>query len=466
MASSAHAIDAPALLRDGELGTHWLDLDQPATKQWALETTRQLEAMGCLHERGRYAPTPITMPRRRYADMLGDVVRLLHLARRVAVQSGQVLAWARPDQRDLVQAGLQQPLLPPIARPDGIVVDGHLKLLELNLDSGLGGYFEVELLQQRLAQLERSGPGDTFLVPTVWEGLQQYIATLMRGIGRTEIDLAVMVDPHLTAYNRSHADILVAHIARHMPNVRARIVASDALRPKRGRMSDGETGYDILWRFGAMTHAPELVRAAVEAQRLALQTETLVVSSPADLGVDGKLVLASLSELADDGSTRLSPAERDLVRRLVPWTRFVRPGPVRFGERTLDLPALARRERERLVLKRSHSKSSQQVFIGCETDDAQWQQRLEAALADPVPWVLQENMRSAMLRFGYLGTGDEPAWAAEQRYSINPFIFGDALAAPFIRLERDERNRRLAIANIGAMATCGLVLTPDTREPS
>ncbi len=466
MTSSASAIGSQALLRDGELGTHWLDLDQPSTKQWALETTRQLEAMGCLHERGRYAPTPITMPRRRHADMLGDVVQLLHLARRIAVQTGQVLAWARPDQRDLVQAGLQQPLLPPIARPDGIVVDGHLKLLELNLDSGLGGYFEVELLQQRLARLDRTGPGDAFLVPTVWEGLQQYIATLMQVVGRSEVDLAVMVDPHLTAYNRSHADILVAHIAAHMPGVRARIVTADALRPKRGRMSDGESGYDILWRFGAMTHAPELVRASVEAQRLALQTETLVVSSPADLGVDGKLVLASLSELADDGSTSLSPAERELVRRLVPWTRFVRPGHARFGEQAQDLPTLARRERERLVLKRSHSKSSQQVFIGCETDDAQWQQRLEAALADPVPWVLQENMRSALLRFGYLGVGDEPAWTADQRYSINPFIFGDALAAPFIRLERDERNRRLAIANVGAMATCGLVLTPDAREPA
>ncbi len=464
MASSALSIAAQDLPRDGEIGTHWLDLDRPATRQWTIETTRQLEAMGCLHEHGRYAPTPITMPRQRYADMLADVVRLLHLARRIALQTGQVLAWARADQRELVEAGLRQPLLPPIARPDGIVVDGRLKLLELNLDSGLGGYFEVELLQQRLVRLDRADAGGTLLVPTVWQGLQQYIAALMAGLGRAEVELAVMVDPHLTAYNRSHADIFVAHIARNMPGVRARIVAADALRPERGRMSDGKTACDILWRFGAMTHAPELVRASVEAQCMALKTETLVVSSPADLGVDGKLVLASLSELADDGSASLDPAERELVKRLVPWTRFVRPGHVHFEGRTLALATLFCRERERLVLKRSHSKSSQQVFIGCETDDAQWQQRLEAALADPVPWVLQENMRSARLRFGYLGTGGEPAWSADQRYSINPFVFGDALAAPFIRLERDELNRRLAIANVGAMATCGLVLTPDARE--
>jgi hypothetical protein len=449
-------------LRDGVISTYCLDLDQADLRRWAADTTEHLAAMGCLHEPGRYAPTPISMPRSSYLAMSADVLELLHLARRVARQTGHILSWAREDQRSLVKAALDMPLLPPMARPDGIMVNGRLKLLELNLDSGLGGHFEVELLQQRLALLNRTHLGGSLEVPTVWQGLQAYIESLAALLGKDEVHLALAVDAHLTAYNRSHADIFVSHIRKHMPHVQARIVASDALRLHGDRMSDGRTHFDILWRFGSLAHPVHQVQAAISALRQALRSETLVVSSPSDLGVDGKLVLGCLSQLAAEGSPLLSPKEIDLVKRLVPWTRILAPGAVHADGDTQDLLALAWRNRERLILKRSHSKSSQQVHIGCETSDVQWRAQLDAALADPTPWVLQENLRSGCLRFQYLGTGGASSWVAEQRYSINPFIFGDALAAPFIRIERDERNRRLAIANVTAMAASGLVLESDS----
>ena len=450
-----------AHLRDGLISTYFLDLDRADLRQWAADTTEDLAAMGCLHEPGRYSPTPVSMPRSSYIAMSADVLELLHLARRVARQTGLILSWAREDQRSLVEAALDMPLLPPMARPDGIMVNGHLKLLELNLDSGLGGHFEVELFQQRLALLNRTHLGGSLEVPTVWQGLQGYIESLAALQVKKELHLALMVDAHLTAYNRSHAEIFVWHVRKHMPHVQAHIVASDALRLHGKRMSDGRTHFDILWRFGSLTHPLHQVQAAISALQQALRSETLVVSSPSDLGIDGKLVLGCLSQLAAEGSPLLSPTEVDRVKRLVPWTRILAPGAMHMDGDTQDLLSLAWRNREVLVLKRSHSKSSQQVLIGSETSDGLWRTRLAAALADTTPWILQENLRSGCLRFHYLGTGGAPSWVAEQRYSINPFIFGDALAAPFIRIERDERNRRLAIANVPATATTGLVLESD-----
>ena len=61
------------------------------------------------------------------------------------------------------------------------------------------------------------------------------------------------------------------------------------------------------------------------------------------------------------------------------------------------------------------------------------------------------------------GVGDAVKVVA-QSYSINPFIFANAEAAPFIRIERDPCNRRLAIANVGATATAGLVIARERCE--
>lgn len=451
----------PVQPHDGRISTRWLDLDEPGHRQWAVETTAELAAMGCLYEHGRYSPTPIVMPHGAYAAMIADVVRVLHLARRVAKATGEILEWARDDQRALVEAALDIPPLPVIARPDGIVQDGHLKLLELNLDSGLGGYFEVELLQKRLSRIDTLHAGGAVDVPTVMDGLQHYIEDLMRRLGKDTADIALMVDPHLTAYNRSHASLFVAAVERRLPAVRVRVVASDQLHMRDDRVSDGRTRFDILWRFGSLTHPEQNVAAAVSISHRALRSATLVVSSPADLGVDGKLVLGRLSQLADDAAPELDADERALVSRMVPWTRILSGPRGRARDRIADTLETARAHRERLVLKRAHSKSSQQVLIGCETDEAEWRRHLDIACVDSIPWVLQSNVRSGMLRFDYLGGDGGPSWSSRQRYSINPFVFGDALAAPFIRIERDESNRRLAIANVSAMATCGMVLSRD-----
>ena len=128
-----------------------------------------------------------------------------------------------------------------------------------------------------------------------------------------------------------------------------------------------------------------------------------------------------------------------------------------------DLPRFASSERASLVLKRAHSKSSQQVLIGMEMSDAAWQASLREALVDPIPWVVQQNIQSEPLSFSY-PHGEADFEILSQSYSINPFIFANAEAAPFIRIERDPRNRRLAIANVGATATAGLVIASERCE--
>jgi hypothetical protein len=453
-------LDGVVAVRQPPISTLALDLASPRLRDWSRETLRQLEELGCLYEPGRCAATPLVSSRSFFDSMLDDVRTVLALARRVAVDEGGALPWARPDQAVLVQAGLQHERLPAIARPDGIVVDGQLRLLELNIDAGLGGFFEVELLQARMDTLPDTPPGQRLAVPRVMAALHGYLQQMVLSADHAHCALAIMVDDHLSPYNRSHADLLCESLNGAVERLHARVVPTSALHREGAWMRDVGGAFDIVWRFGSMAHPPEHLAASIAVQLETLRTRTRLVSSPADIGVESKLSLALLSELADDGSPTLSAMERQVVGRTVPWTRVLRDrAAVHHGER-ISLPHWARASRESLVLKRAHSKSSQQVVIGSEASNAAWHAALDAALLDPIPWVIQENLKSEPLPFAYPDAhgGFE---TLSQSYSINPFIFGQAQAAPFIRIERDAGNRRLAIANISATATTGFVVAAD-----
>jgi len=459
---SMDAIDTCDAKCIGPIDTLRLDFKAPRLRNWSRETLRQLQALGCLFEPGRCAASPLIVTQEFYGGMLDDVHALLHLARRVAVDEGRALQWARADQRVLVKAGLGHRRFAPIARPDGIVLDGHLQLLELNLDSGLGGFFEVELLQRRLVELQAFS-GTSYRVPHVLAALHGYLRDVMQWVDKPTCTLAVMVDKHLTPYNQSHAHLLCDSLNCGIQGMNARVVPTKALFREGDVMRDSLSSFDIVWRFGSMAHAPEQLRDCIAVQLETLATRTQLISSPSDIGVESKLSLALLSQIADEEDPSLSTQERQLVARSVPWTRILREGRTMRDGNLCDLTRFASSERASLVLKRAHSKSSQQVLIGMEMSDAAWKASLRKALVDPIPWVVQQNIQSEPLSFSY-PHGEADFQTLSQSYSINPFIFANAEAAPFIRIERDPCNRRLAIANVGATATAGLVIARERCE--
>ncbi|MDC8757305.1 hypothetical protein [Janthinobacterium fluminis] len=447
------------------IGTSRFPAASQAAREWALESIAQFREMGCLYEPGRYSPTPLCFSETTFSGMLDDVRSVLALARRIAFDSGLVQRWARPDQLALLEKGLSRAVLPMMARPDGIFVDGNLKLLELNIDSGLGGYFEVELAQQRLAEFNERFLDGAFMVPAVMPAIYAYLKSVAHSLDKPKWNVAVMIDNHLTDYNRSHAYLFVDKINQHVPEAYAKVVFPSELYQEGSQLRDSDTTFDILWRFGSMAHSPDALAPSIAIQMTALDTNVILVCNPADIGVEGKLILALLSEYADDDSSQLKDFEKQLVSRLVPWTRTLRRGCTSYSGRPVDLEKFAVSEKDALVLKRAHSKSAQQVYIGSELSQEDWNTRIWAALEDDISWVLQENMKSDLIQFDYVRP-DGTTYTLEQRYSINPFIFGDASAAPFIRVERDEKNRRIAIANVDAMAICGVMVRPDPVNES
>lgn len=92
-------------------------------------------------------------------------------------------------------------------------------------------------------------------------------------------------------------------------------------------------------------------------------------------------------------SSLFSAAERDCIRAHVPWTRLVADGSTEKAGERAPLMEIARRDRERLVLKPNDEYGGKGVMLGWETEAGAWDAALDAALRDPPgAWIVQERI--------------------------------------------------------------------------
>ena len=119
--------------------------------------------------------------------------------------------------------------------------------------------------------------------------------------------------------------------------------------------------------------------------------------------------------------------ERDVIRRLVPWSRIVEDVEVEEREARVRLFDLIRRRREQLVLKPTNQYGGKGVVLGWLATEAQWEQALAAARSEP--YLVQERVELPSERFPVI---DGDAIAFSDFYAdINPYIWGGARSEGF-----------------------------------
>lgn len=129
-----------------------------------------------------------------------------------------------------------------------------------------------------------------------------------------------------------------------------------------------------------------------------------------------------------------TPSERAVIAAHVPWTRVVSDGPTEKDGRSSDLLELARRDRERLVLKPNDEYGGKGVLLGWEMAGGEWSSALDAALADPPgTWILQERIpvrREEFPRFDASGA----VTMREMLVDVAPYLFRGRMGGYLTRL--------------------------------
>jgi Circularly permuted ATP-grasp type 2 len=103
---------------------------------------------------------------------------------------------------------------------------------------------------------------------------------------------------------------------------------------------------------------------------------------------------AFFAVLTDDRNSALFTAtEHDLIRRHIPWTRLLADTKTTRDGESFGLLEYVRRRRSDFVLKPNDEYGGTGVVLGWETDERQWDNALNQALANAnAAWVVQERI--------------------------------------------------------------------------
>jgi uncharacterized circularly permuted ATP-grasp superfamily protein len=128
---------------------------------------------------------------------------------------------------------------------------------------------------------------------------------------------------------------------------------------------------------------------------------------------------AFLAILTDEAFAPLvSEDERELLTRVLPWTRRVAERRTVKDGREVDLVPFILANRDELVLKPAHDHGGRSVFLGSETPAGEWEAAARAAL--DAPWVVQERVGIPEEPFPVLDESGELAFVS-LKVNVNPF---------------------------------------------
>ncbi len=126
-------------------------------------------------------------------------------------------------------------------------------------------------------------------------------------------------------------------------------------------------------------------------------------------------------------------AERELIRRHVPWTRRLAQAETTRDGARIDLLSYIRAHREEMVVKPSDEYGGSGVTLGWETDAKTWDAMIERAVREPErAWIVQARIPVRRERFAMCE--DNQVVEREMLVDFAPYLFRGRLGGYLTRL--------------------------------
>jgi hypothetical protein len=407
-----------------------------------------------------------------------EIYDLILCARRVSLKYLTTLSKPRADHESIVNAYLDAPRIAPIARPDGIIVNGQLKLVELNLDSGLGGIAEMSCIQNHLCGVG-SAINSNMVFPDPLEQQVCFIAALVEKVraklGFFQLNVCIVPYADFSQLYLDQSKQLAAKISE-LDGVSAHVVFPETLFPETlfpealspevlsgaDFVRGDDRDYHIVYRDGSFVHEEARLEGMKRLLMLGRQTQSCIVGDPLDLAVEDKGAIALLSTLC--ATEAVTEYERTLIQKYIPWTRFIDNTEVVFGNETKPIVRHLIENKALFVMKRTHSHIGKDVVIGMETPDDVWKGLVQQAVDGTAQWVAQEFLSSDTYYFGCKQQNDKLEWA-QLPYTLSPFVFGRQHGAWLVRVEkRTSKSKVFSLFANSAVSLAGISVLPNTLE--
>jgi len=318
-----------------------------------------------------------------------------------------------------------------MARGDFVLTADGFKCMEVNWSARIGGWETAPLVA---AHLKIAPTAEFVRERGIAVGYTDTIRTLfLHVVGQAraaglaadgELNVSIVREPGVPmgsaafqAYLREEYARLRAELGGLAGEVRE--CYPEELQSAGGAIQLAGRPIEAVVEFNDAT--PRDVYRAFKANRLVLW------NGPVARILSDKRNMALLSEGLEKGT--FTAAEREAIRRHVPWTRIVATGRADFYGEEMAMRDLLLARREELVLKAGLSYGGKAVAIGDFTPAAAWRERVDAALARG-DWIVQERLESLTYLYQSGERGCSPhdvIWG--------PFLFGDTYGGLFLRMQ-------------------------------
>ena len=361
---------------------------------------------------------------------------------------------------DLVTKLLSSPngIAEAASRSDFVGSTEGLKCLEFNSTANLGGW-ESSIMADivlRVPVIERfvRQHGLRFSITDSLRKMLSYAIRRAQGAGFAEgqrVHLAVLVleGSHLLQHPmapRILGQVLDAACREVDPALSGRLLLA--------RGDELEERPEGLFVHGQRIHTLLAVQLAAGGKLIfkAFKKKQLhLYNSPADVFLNDKRNFALLSE--QPGTGPWNPAEEDLIRAHIPWTRCFQSATSGYRGETIQLPELAITQQRRMVLKKALSLGGHDVVLGKSVDTSTWDRAVDKALRSG-DWILQELVDSRPYLYQ---NGEEGCTAHDLVWGV--FVFGEVFGGTTLRVLPKAAH---GIVNATQGATKSLVLELST----
>lgn len=233
--------------------------------------------------------------------------------------------------------------------------------------------------------------------------------------GKTSPRIAILELKQQFSEESTESLLLAELIERE--GVSARVISPDQLEYRNRTLRSGDFPIDIIFRLPSTQELlvrHDLSHPLLEAYRD--QAVCMVNGFRSELARR----LAFFELLTDEAVTsRLAAPHRKALAQLVPWTRTMAHTRTKHCGATIDLPEFVRKNREQFVLRPGDHSAEQSTFIGCETDQRQWDRALNQALRSR--YVVQEYSLVPKDIFPIYQYGD--LHMREMQILVHPHVF-------------------------------------------
>lgn len=378
-----------------------------------------------------------------FADQLVEDMRIIGNAITRIAPTGRLSIGAAADAfTHGVGASPSTTPTPFIARPDIILRNGNPQILELNVDSSLGGTVEVSVLAKAYAESGLYGNKQKFLAPL--DALARFIEPFVKhSADQGELNVLVLTSRTFSEYDRLNAVAMSNWISEQLGTSCCvgypdEIEIADFVYCARKRIQ-------VMIKLDVMIDERETSSFASLLKK-ASKSQTAIISDNQFVGVEDKAAIALLQGMCSE-SGALSERERETIQRITTPSWLLSMPPPSDASSWMEYLISAQ---EHLVLKRCFSFGGSKVVCGPTQQPEHWLAHCKSALAAPDLWIVQQFVQGDTLVFDSLGVGRlVPEQCPNEDVScvLSPFVYGDQIGGFLCRVSRTEGNPVVGLAS-------------------